>query len=218
MKIKIHIKNIFTGNIIFELEKENNTFKDTVEEAVKNKISLRSADLRYANLQSADLRSADLRYANMQSADLQYANMQSANLQSADLQYANMQSADLRYANMQSANLRSAENILLSIAQTRICNDGDIIGWKKCKEGIIVKLLIPADAKRNNAFGRKCRAGFAKVLEIFGAEIAYSQYDSNFTYKVGEIVKPIEPYCEDFTKECESGIHFFITREEAEKY
>ena len=58
MKTKIEIKSIF-GSVLFEFEKENNTIKDTLEEAVR-----RSADLSYANLRSADLRSAktDKRY------------------------------------------------------------------------------------------------------------------------------------------------------------
>ena len=65
--IKIQIKSIF-GSVLFEFEKENNTIKDTVEHAVKEKADLSSADLRYA-----DLRSADLRYADLSSADLRSA-------------------------------------------------------------------------------------------------------------------------------------------------
>ena len=34
-KIKIQIKNRWTGSVLFEYEKENNTLKDTVVEAVK---------------------------------------------------------------------------------------------------------------------------------------------------------------------------------------
>lgn len=43
MKIKIDIKSVF-GNVLFSFEKENNTIKDTLEEA-----NLRGADLRGAN-------------------------------------------------------------------------------------------------------------------------------------------------------------------------
>ena len=32
---------------------------------------------------------------------------------------------------------------------------GSFIGWKKTAEDLIVKLLIPEDAKRSSAFGRK---------------------------------------------------------------
>jgi len=116
--MKIEIKSIF-GNVIFEFTKENNTFRDTVLEAVKQKADLRyadlryadlsSADLRYANLRSANLRSADLRYADLRSANLRSANLSSADLRYADLRYADLRSADLRYADLSSANLSSAQ-------------------------------------------------------------------------------------------------------------
>ena len=55
MKTKIEIKSIF-GNILFELEKENNTVKDTLIEAVKSGAYLRGAYLRGADLSGAYLR------------------------------------------------------------------------------------------------------------------------------------------------------------------
>lgn len=51
-KIKIQIKSIF-GNLLFEHEKENNTIKDTVEEAVKQDADLGGANLRDAYLGDA---------------------------------------------------------------------------------------------------------------------------------------------------------------------
>ena len=60
MKIKLQIKNRYTGSILFEYEKENNTLKDTVVEAVSKKADLRGADLQGAYLQGADLRGAYL--------------------------------------------------------------------------------------------------------------------------------------------------------------
>lgn len=106
---------------------------------------------------------------------------------------------------------------------TRITPTGDLIGWKKCRSGTIVKLLIPEDAKRSNALGRKCRAECAKVLEIWGTcgvpiEHTRSQYDPTFIYRVGETVRHNGQWCEDRWTECAPGIHFFITREEAEAW
>ena len=63
MKLKIQIKNRWTGLVLFEYEKENNTVKDTLIEAVKNGADLRGADLCGADLYGADLRGADLRGA-----------------------------------------------------------------------------------------------------------------------------------------------------------
>ena len=48
--------------------------------------------------------------------------------------------------------------------------------------------------------------------------LGYSQHDSNFIYEKGKIVKPTKPFNEDRWKECETGIHFFITLKEAENY
>ena len=61
---KIEIKTIW-GDIIFTHEKENNTVKDTLQEAVKSGADLRGADLRGANLYGADLYGANLRGANL---------------------------------------------------------------------------------------------------------------------------------------------------------
>ena len=58
MKVKIEIKNRFTGKVLFEFETENNTVKNTLVEAVKQR-----ADLHGAYLQGADLRGADLQGA-----------------------------------------------------------------------------------------------------------------------------------------------------------
>lgn len=70
MKIKIQIKSRWTGRILFEYEKEGNTVKDTVVEAVKSGADLRGADLRDANLRGADLRGAYLCDANLRGANL----------------------------------------------------------------------------------------------------------------------------------------------------
>ena len=52
MKTKIEIESIF-GDILFEFEKENNTIKDTLVEAVKRGANLRDADLgEWGKLQS----------------------------------------------------------------------------------------------------------------------------------------------------------------------
>lgn len=59
-KIKIQIKHRGYGSVIFEYESEDNTLKKTVLEALKEKVSLRGADLSYANLRGANLRGANL--------------------------------------------------------------------------------------------------------------------------------------------------------------
>ena len=69
-KVKFEIKNRWTGSVIFEYEKENNTLKDTVEKAVKEGANLRGADLGGADLRGADLGGANLEGANLEGAYL----------------------------------------------------------------------------------------------------------------------------------------------------
>lgn len=100
--------------------------------------------------------------------------------------------------------------------------EGSFVGWKKCRDDMIVKLLIPEDAKRSSGTTRKCRCDKAKVLEVFDKgghkkKRAVSRYDRNFEYCVGKMVYA-DRYDTNRWNECASGIHFFITCEEAEMY
>ena len=199
---------------------------------------LHGADLSYACLHGADLRGADLhgadlRGADLHGADLSYACLHGADLRGADLHGANLRHADLRGADLYGADLHRAYDVKLSIAKTSILpNEGDIIGWKKAwtdnempPTPVIVKLLIPADAQRSNATGRKCRASTARVLDLQDKQgnslppdtTAYSGYDTDFTYKKGETVH-VENFDTNRWNECAPGIHFFITRIEAAEY
>ena len=194
---------------------------------------LRDADLCDADLRGADLYRADLRGADLYGADLCDADLRGANLYRADLRGADLHGADLRGADLYGADLHRAYDVKLSIAKISILPDeGDIIGWKKAwtdnempPTPVIVKLLIPADAQRSNATGRKCRASTARVLDLQDKQgnslppdiTAYSGYDTDFTYKKGETVH-VENFDTNRWNECAPGIHFFITRIEAAEY
>lgn len=209
---------------------------------------LRYADLRYAdlsdanliganligaNLRGADLHRADLHRADLRDANLRYADLRHASLCHTNLKGADLRDADLSDANLSDANLHRAYDVQLSIAKISILPDeGDIIGWKKAwtdnempPTPVIVKLLIPADAQRSNATGRKCRASTARVLDLQDKQgnslppdtTAYSRYDTDFTYKKGETVH-VENFDTNRWNECAPGIHFFITRIEAAEY
>ena len=194
---------------------------------------LYGADLYGANLRGADLYGADLYGADLRGADLRGADLYGADLYGADLRDADLRGANLRGADLYDADLRGANLPELSIAKTSILPDeGDIIGWKKAwtddtmpTKSVIVKLLIPADAQRSNATGRKCRASKARVLDLQDKQgnslpsdtMAYSGYDTDFTYKKGETVH-VEDFDTNRWNECAPGIHFFITRIEAAEY
>ena len=92
------------------------------------------ADLSGANLIGADLSGADLSGADLNGANLYKANLYKANLSGANLNGADLSGADLNGANLYKENLNGAINADYAIACTRILPDGDLIGWKKCKE------------------------------------------------------------------------------------
>ena len=195
------------------------SIKDAVVEAVKQSKSLQGADLRGADLRGADLRGAYLRGAYLRGADLRGAYLQDAYLQDAYLRGAYLQDADLQGADLRGADLRDALNAETALAMIQFLPEtGSFEGWKKCSGGIIVKLLIPEDAKRSHGLERKARASKATVLEIFGAEEARSGggYET-VIYLKGETVQP-DGWDEDRWNVCSHGIHFFLTRIEAENY
>lgn len=208
--------------------------------------TLRYADLQEADLRGADLRGADLLGANMIAADLKNADLRgailccailrSAILIDADLQDANLQDATLRWAilcgaNLKNADLRAADLLIANLRDAKnipfipyACPDsGSFIGYKKAGN-YIVMLEIPEDAKRLSATSRRCRCNKAKVLSIqnidgsaSGINEIASDHDSNFIYKVGEIVS-VDNFDEDRWNDWSTGIHFFINRQEAIEY
>jgi len=137
---------------------------------------------------------------------------------------ADLRCADLSMANLSGAYLGGAiidEKTQFSPFQ--ICPEkGSFTAWKKVRVGIILELLIPASAKRTSSLvGRKCRASKAKVIRAYGARdgqtVFYSQHDSDFAYEISKTVIA-DRYDDDIRIECTNGIHFFITRKEAEDY
>jgi hypothetical protein len=142
-----------------------------------------------------------------------------ADLDGANLYGANLSGADLTRANLSGADLYGANNIPdLAAAEASIVPEhGQLTGWKKCKNDVLVRLLVGKNARRSNATGRKCRAEYVKVLEVVGAEAGISQHDNKTEYRVGKIVR-CDKWEENRWIECGGGIHFFLTRIEAEKY
>jgi hypothetical protein len=186
---------------------------------------LQGADLRDANLQGAYLQGAYLQGAYLQRADLQGANLQRAYLQGANLQRAYLQGADLRDANLQGANLQGANLQDADLRDAKlphfqiVPSEGAFIGWKKAS-GKVLKVEIPAEARRTSSLiGRKCRAEFVRVLEIEGDDggAVAGDHDSSTVYITGEITRA-DSFDDDIRVECTNGIHFFLTREEAQEY
>ena len=174
-------------------------------------------------LRGADLRGADLGYADLRGADLGYADLRGANLGYADLGGADLRGACLWNANLGHANLWGAKiNFYMACPEK-----GSFVAFKKAGNNYnnyIVELLIPEDAKRCSATSRKCRCDKAKVLSITkidgtsdGVDTVYSIYDETFAYKIGELVE-VKDFDDNRWNECSTGIHFFLTRQEAVEY
>jgi len=213
-----------TGDIIFEYDKENNTIKDTVEEAVKNGVSLVLADLSRTNLAGADLEGALLKCANLIGADLYRVNLKDAILIGADLCCADLNCANLEGAKLEGVDFRFAKNIPNSVPMA--CPEsGSFIGWKKVFDhgAYLIKLEIPVDAKRSSATSKKCRCSKAKVLKITNIETNKNVkeiYNFNFVgcmYRVGEMVYP-DLFDKNRWNECSHGIHFFMNKQDAIDY
>ena len=127
-----------------------------------SRADLSGADLRRANLSRADLSGANLRWADLSKADLSGANLSRANLRGADLSEVDLSEADLRGAYLREADLSRADLSRADLsgidkARLSIVPEGELDVWKICRDGVLVKLRIPREAKRSNATGRKCR-------------------------------------------------------------
>lgn len=162
----------------------------------------------------ADLSGADLRWADLRWANLRWANLRRANLSGANLIDANLIDADLSGANLSDANL---------FVPLACPEKGSFTAYKKAGK-YIVELFIPSSARRLSATSRKCRCDKAKVISITKIDgtdadlkSIESSYDPQFYYVVGEYVE-VENFDENRWNECSTGIHFFITRQEAVNY
>ena len=182
---------------------------------------LSGAYLFEANLSGAYLSGAHLFEANLSGANLSGAYLSGANLSGANLSGANLSGAYLSGAYY----IEKAKNLFYPIACPEI---GAFVGWKKAKgktsgHECIVKLEITEDAMRSSATGRKCRCSKATVLEIQDLEgnvldqAAVSDRDCNFSYIPGTVVSVLD-FDENRWNECSTGIHFYITREEAVRH
>ena len=188
--------------------------------------NLSRADLSGANLSRADLFGANLSRADLFGANLSRADLSGADLSGANLFGANLFGADLSGADLSGANyIEKAKNLFYPLACPEI---GAFIGWKKARlmhkrSECIVKLEIAKDAMRSSATGRKCRCSKATVLEVQGIngdvleQSAVSDRDSDFQYIPGTMVS-VPDFDENRWNECSTGIHFYITREEAVRH
>lgn len=118
---KIEIKHRITGEVLFEYEKENNTIKDTLMEAIKKGAYLHGADLCYRNLRGANLCDADLYGVDLSGSDLRGANLCDANLRSAYLFNVELHDTKLCYTDLVGAYLYGKELLNVNFYDIDLC-------------------------------------------------------------------------------------------------
>ncbi|MBO4812556.1 pentapeptide repeat-containing protein [Candidatus Saccharibacteria bacterium] len=209
---------------------------------------LRYANLGIAKMEWVIIENADLREARLFQTTLNFASLKGSDLRGADFSGASLSYCDLRGITVESISVNKelwqntrldhckiSEKVLSQIVPN-YCPEGTIIGYKKIRrigalskedpDGIhlIAELEIPPDALRVNSTSRQCRCSKAKVLSITNLDgtpvksgEGASWLFSTTYYRVGEWVEE-KDFSDDRRKTCVKGIHFFLTREEAEKY
>lgn len=180
-------------------------------------------------LDQVDFEGASIENALFDGCSMKGAVYRNANMRTASMRYCDMTGCDIRGANLYGAVLEYAKlDGIISDESTQWfrmhCPEtGPILGYKKCVNDRLVQLLIPADAKRTSATLPSCRCNKAKVLTIksFDAteefEEAWSLVDENFYYRKGEWVE-VKNFNEDRWMDSTTGIHFWMSREEAIAY
>lgn len=187
------------------------------------------ASFHRLKLDGANLEDSNFYNALFDECTLPGANFKNANLQNATLRYVDMSGCNIEGANFYSAVLENAKlDGVVFDKDTKwfklYCPEkGAFLGYKKCFNDRLVQLLIPADAKRSSATLPTCRCNRAKVLSIKSFDYkenykeASSLVDDDFIYRVGQWVE-VKDFNEDRWRDSTTGIHFWMTREEAKNY
>lgn len=211
----------------------------------EHKLDLSGINLSGADLSNLNLSNIIFRNANLSDTVLKQVTFNDSDLSASNLSNASFINSSLCSTNLSKSNLRGAlfysTDLSLALIDTdtmdkyfpSICpSEGEFVGWKKAVimedlvtfHRVVVKLLIPKDARRSSAFGRKCRCDKAKVISIetldgmaTNMDTAFSAYNGVFAYELGKEVS-VDNFDEDRSHECAPGIHFFMTREEAVEY
>ena len=188
MKTKIEIKSIF-GDLLFEFEKENNSVKETLLEAIKS-----GADLRRAYLSGANLSGANLSGAYLSGANLSGANLSDANGNESTSMFFSQCPSEGSFIAWKKAGYK--------IIKLEICSDAKRSSSTslkcRCSKAKVLEI-------------QELTGERSKV------ESVSSNYDNSFIYKVGEFVE-VNDFDNDRWNECSAGIHFFIDRDMAVAY
>lgn len=209
-------------------------------------MKVKNCKLLHTVFSSSDFEETLFKYCDFLDMTFCRTNLVNSNFISCSLTNVNLAGANLSRSEIRDCELKNIIiSSYTSFYSLQCPEEGSFIGFKKANifvpdtlgdyivtnmnigspHPVIIKLQITEDSLRSSATSRKCRCSKAKVLSISyldGTEcsegtIAHSQYDFDFTYKVGDVLE-VKDFNEDRWEECATGIHFFITREEAVNY
>lgn len=207
-----------------------------LDKAVFYATDLFAANLFSASLCEATIISTFLNAANLGKVNLCKATVLKSYLYGANLYGALCTSAIIKCNEFGSANLSAIkhkeciQNECEYISGKILTNN--IIGYKKCDICrtdtdlvAIVTLEIPRGAIVFSINGNKCRTNRAKVIAIEGLNESISNININrafshfglMSYYVGDEINIYNFNCE-YNNECDKGIHFFLSKEEAINY
>lgn len=195
---------------------------------------LENIDFMLSSFQEVILNDADFHGSSVENVlfdgcPMYGADFRGARMVTASFRYCDMRSCDIRGADLFGAVLEFARlDGIVSDESTKwfrlYCPEkGAFLAYKKCVNDRLVQLLVPADAKRTSATRPSCRCSKAKVLTIKSFDFrenydeAWSLVDENFVYRKGEWVE-VKDFNEDRWQDSTTGIHFWLTREEAMAY
>ena len=193
------------------------------------KAILPGASFLWSKVCDCDFTGSDLEEACFACADLDNAIFTRTNLKNANLCFAtrtywsdftdsDMTGISASEVDLDPENLKGVKGLYMPL----YCpEEGAFVAWKKCREGKVVKLLIPETAERKGTSLYSCRASEAIVLEIFdraGEPVgeAVSLIDKDFKYIKGE--KAIPNKIDRTHLGDVEGIYFVLSRAETDYF
>ena len=225
---------------VLEMCEEEGAFLNGI--SIDTQYSIRGVNFNKADLAFSDFENTEFYGCNFSECNLTRVNLTNTRIDSCDMTNAVLCGANLSRAHIVSSNLSGAdfkradafnasfvscnmENISIDY-ETKFmapAPEGDLIGWGK-KGVYIVKMRIPSKAKRSWATSYKLRAEFVETLEIWDGDdqvYAISHRAKDMTplvrYAVGTLTWA-DQWDPNRWLECSHGIHFFLSREQAETW
>lgn len=176
------------------------------------------------NFKNSSIQDAQLDDCPVKGADFENASLQRTTMRRCDMRGCNCKGTDFHTAVLEYAKL---DDIIIddNTKWFRLyCpEEGAFLAYKKCVNDRLVQLLVPADAKRTSGTNSACRVSKAKVLTIKSFDYtqefdeAWSLAAEDFVYRRGQMAEVLD-FNEDRWFESTTGIHVWMTREEAMAY